>query len=70
MEFKDKTEQIIYDRAGGGEKGEKSVMDYREYINNYKGFLRQTGREKARQRYLPVKEKSKGTSCILYDEYE
>lgn len=70
MEFKDKTEQSIYNRAGGGEKGEKAVMAYREYINGYNRQITDYMKEKTRRRYLPVREKSKGTNCIMYDEYE
>jgi hypothetical protein len=50
-------EQYIYDLAGGGEKGERAIRERREYLDRSDEELRQYGREKARMRYLPRKEK-------------
>ena len=64
MKIENKIEQAIFDRSGGGEKGEKAVIAYRDYIDCHTSFLRQARKDFARQRYLPKNENQKGTSSL------
>lgn len=64
MNIENKIEQAIFDRSGGGKKGEKAVIAYRDYIDCNTSFLRQARKDFARQRYLPKNENQKGTSRL------
>lgn len=61
-ENRNKIEEAIFKKAGGGEKGQKAVDEYRNYKSQYYAILADEMKEKQRNRYLPRKEKETGTS--------
>jgi len=70
MKLQSKKEELIYNNVGGDERGKKAILAYREYIQAYNEEMSRDMRTKARERYLPRNEKSKGTNSIMHDEYE
>ena len=59
---RNKIEEAIYKKSGGGEKGEKAVEEYRNFKRQYYAILADDMREKQRNKYIAKKEKETGTS--------
>lgn len=63
-------EKMIYDNAGGGELGEKAVLNYREYIDGYRQREREYARYTRRNLYTAKNEKRTATVCCVEDDYD
>jgi len=64
ISIKNKLEQAIYDRAGGGEKGEKAILRYRDYIKEHNEWLSHEYKRIAAERFSATSEKETGTSNL------
>ena len=63
-------EKIIYQNAGGGEAGEKAVMERRNYMELHSLFLSREYKEIAKSKWHPKNEKSTVNGECLQDNYD
>ncbi len=64
MKIFSKKEQLIYDNAGGGERGESAVKKYREYIKEHYEWLSREMKAITASGYSPTNEKDTATSPL------
>jgi len=63
-------EQTLYENAGGGEAGEKAVMERRKYLEEHKLFMKSQWKEVAKLKYLPRNEKDYVNHDTVEDYYD
>lgn len=67
MDFRNKTERIMYEKEDSPEKGEAVVLAYRKYLEDFAQEMSRWGREKTRDSYYPRNEKP---SATMFEEYK
>lgn len=70
MKITSKIEQQIYNCAGGGENGEKAVMERRKYLEEHRRFLSEEYRLIREMKYMPRNEKTTATLPMIEDDYD
>ena len=70
MKLISKIEEMLYKNAGGGEAGEKAVMERRKYLEKHDTFMKSQWKEVAKLKYLPRDEKDYIEQDTIEDYYD
>ena len=65
-----KIEETLYRNAGGGEAGEKAVVERRKYLEEHDTFMKSQLKEVAKLKYLPRDEKDYINHDTVEDYYD